>query len=70
LALVQQVPAIAEADDDADILRELSPLFSAEKVTGASLLAILLSVGIALTSVGDTIAERDFCAIVVSDRSN
>lgn len=32
LALVQQVPAIAEADDDADILRELSPLFSAEKL--------------------------------------
>jgi DNA polymerase-3 subunit gamma/tau len=28
LALVQQVPAIAEADDDADILRELSPLFN------------------------------------------
>ncbi|MDF1584543.1 MAG: DNA polymerase III subunit gamma/tau [Methyloprofundus sp.] len=32
LALVQQVPAIAEADDDTDILRELSPLFSAEEL--------------------------------------
>jgi len=32
LALVQQVPAMAESDDDADILRELSPLFSAEEL--------------------------------------
>jgi DNA polymerase-3 subunit gamma/tau len=32
LALVQLVPAVAESDDDTDILRELSPLFSAEEL--------------------------------------
>ncbi|MCF7971095.1 MAG: DNA polymerase III subunit gamma/tau [Methylococcaceae bacterium] len=32
LALVQVAPAIAESDDDADMLRELSQLFSAEEL--------------------------------------
>ena len=32
LALVQLVPAVAETEDDAEMLRELSPLFSAEEL--------------------------------------